>query len=246
MESLNYAMKFHFHFNKAKRQFMNRNYLVIKLLFLSNFNLLSAAISPDHQLVLAAVTGDIQTVRSFCLDPNETAGQQSALYAALKGNKPHTAYWLLEHDATVGADELTRAVQTANRRLTLEVFRHLPDSLRLRRLEKRMLKEAALKAGDPVIIALLANRNLIHVDLLDKKPAQKKAVPLVKESAPKRNTEDLECVICFCPLEAPTEDKLFFNCNHGLEYFHRHCIKKAIKIKQTNKSCPLCRAQLVQ
>ncbi|NBP00240.1 MAG: E3 ubiquitin-protein ligase [Proteobacteria bacterium] len=221
---------------------MNRNYLVIKLLFLSNFNLLSAAISPGHQLVLAAAaTGDIQTVRSFCLDPNETAGKQSALYAALKHNRRDIAYWLLHCGATVGADELTRAVQTANRPLTLEVFRHLPDSLRLRRLEKRVLKEAALKAGDPVIIGLLANRNLIHVDLLDKKPAQKKAVPLGKESTPKRNTEDLECVICLCPLKAPTQDKLFFNCNHGLEYFHRHCIKQAIK--KTNKSCPLCRAR---
>ncbi|MFS8507169.1 MAG: E3 ubiquitin protein ligase [Candidatus Babeliales bacterium] len=220
---------------------MNYNIFLIKLLLLSNFNLLSAAISPNHQLVLAAaIGGDFQTVQDFCINPNETVGKKSALYATVKHNRSDIAYLLLERGAEVDPSILIRAVTTCNRPLTLAVLEK-SQFVFFHRGEKKALKNAALKAGDAAIIRLLAQRNLIH---LDKKQPQKKIVASLETEPVESNAENLECAICLEPLSMQTNniDKKFFHCIHGSNHFHLKCVKKSIE--QTNTKCPLCRSGL--
>lgn len=222
---------------------MNYNIVLIKLLLLSNLNCLVAAIIPaHHQLALAAAgAGDLETLQLFCIDPNQTTKNNSALFAALKYNRCNTAAWLLERGAQVSGPEIIRAAKTGNRPLTLLVLRNINPLLRLPRGEKEALKNAALKAGDPVILTLLAQRNLI--DLYKKQPQKKVATSL--ETAPvESNAENLECPICLesLNLNTSTKNKYFFRCNHGLDCFHLQCVKESIK--KTNKRCPLCRAGL--
>jgi hypothetical protein len=219
---------------------MNYNIFLIKLLLLSNFNLLSAAISPNHQLVLAAAgAGDLPALKRFCINPNQTTEENSALSVALKYNRRNTAEWLLENGAQVGGHEIIRAAKTGNRRLMLLVLSYIDHLLRLPRSAKEALTDAALKAGDPVILTLLAQRNLIH---LDKKQPQKKVAASLETAPVESNAENLECAICLEPLSIKTGPQKFFRCDHGSNHFHLNCIKKSIK--QTNKKCPLCRSGL--
>lgn len=152
---------------------MNYNIVLIKLLLLSSLNCLVAAIIPaHHQLALAAAgAGDLPALEQFCADPNQTTGTNSALFAALKYNRCNTAAWLLERGAQVSGPEIIRAARTGNRPLMLLVLSYINPLLRLQRDEKEALKNAALKANDPVIFMLLAQNKLIN---LYKKQPQKK------------------------------------------------------------------------
>lgn len=220
---------------------MNYNTVLIKLLLLSNLNCLVASIIPaHHQLALtAAGAGDLETLQLFCIDPNQTTKNNSALFAALKYNRSNTAAWLLENGAQVGGPEIIRATKTGNRPLTLAVLSNIDPLLRLPRSAKEALTNAALKAGDPVILTLLAQRNLIH---LDKKQPQKKVAASLETAPVESNAENLECPICLEPLSIKTGPQKFFWCDHGSNHFHLNCIKKSIK--KTNKKCPLCRSGL--
>lgn len=219
---------------------MNYNIFLIKLLLLSNFNLLSAAFPPNHQLVLAAAeAGDVETLEIFWADPNQTTGKNSVLVAALKYNRGNTARWLLENGARVGGPEIIRAAKTGNRPLMLLVLSYTDHVLRLPRNEKKALRDAALKAGDPVILTLLAQRKLIH---LDKKQPQEKVAASLENAPVESNAEDLECAICLESLSMETGPQKFFWCDHGSNHFHSRCVRKSIK--KTSKRCPLCRSGL--
>jgi hypothetical protein len=111
----------------------------------------------------------------------------------------------------------------------------------LPRGERETLKNVALKAGDPIILMLLAQKNLIH---LDKKQPQKKVPQSIETPPVESDTENLECAICLESLnfDTSTQNKYFFRCDHGLDCFHLQCVKESIK--QTSKKCPLCRSGL--